>query len=116
MSNQAVFTVSGDSGHDYELSIGHSEDGMYFRCSCPAGQNGQLCKHRLRILQGDDSAMYYTDENTMLLLNNFRSLPEIKSILAKKYEIEQEQERLKKELNKLKKKMGRIFEHGVQEG
>lgn len=113
MNTQGFITVHGDSGFDYELSIGCNDDGYYFRCSCPAGQNAQLCKHRLRLLLGDESDIHHTNDDTLLLLNKLRSLSVIKTVLTQKNEIEQEQDRLKKELGKLKKKMGRILEQGV---
>lgn len=115
MNTQSTIIVSGDSGTEYTLTIGHHKKGYFFRCSCTAGQNAQLCKHRLRLLLGDEGGIHISDAEAMDLLEKLRFSPEILDILDQKQKIEREQEKLKKNLAKIKKQMGRMLEHGTCE-
>lgn len=50
-----TFTVQGSAPEPYTVIVSRKGDNLTATCTCPAGQNGTHCKHRLRILLGDES-------------------------------------------------------------
>lgn len=51
------FTVSGSSGAEYHVQFERRGDALLAYCTCQAGQNGQSCKHRIALLDGDVTAV-----------------------------------------------------------
>jgi len=49
---QLVFLVKGSSSGTYELTFIKDGASLTALCTCPAGQFGNLCKHRVAILDG----------------------------------------------------------------
>ena len=49
---QLIFLVKGSSSDAYELTFIKDGSSLTALCTCPAGQFGNLCKHRLAILDG----------------------------------------------------------------
>ena len=48
---------SQSSGEEYEIVLFKGPGKIALHCSCPAGSTGQHCKHRLALIDGDDSAV-----------------------------------------------------------
>ncbi len=46
------FLVQGSSPEPYEVVFNNDEGKLTAYCSCPAGEHGTHCKHRVRILGG----------------------------------------------------------------
>jgi uncharacterized Zn finger protein len=63
------FLVQGSSQEPYKVVFRRAEAGLSAFCNCPAGDNGQACKHRLSILNGDVKGIVSnnTQEVTTLL-------------------------------------------------
>lgn len=47
------FTIKGSAEDPYQIVFTRAGGIIVGLCSCPAGQNGMACKHRLGILTGD---------------------------------------------------------------
>lgn len=47
-----VFLVQGSAAEPYRVTFQRNENKISAYCSCPAGINGQYCKHRISILKG----------------------------------------------------------------
>ena len=47
------FLVQGSVAEPYHVKFVSDQSVLNAFCTCAAGQNGQYCKHRLRILSGD---------------------------------------------------------------
>ncbi|MBJ9620489.1 SWIM zinc finger family protein [Burkholderia multivorans] len=54
MMEKIVFTVQGAAARPYELTFESDGNRIVAFCTCPAGENGTYCKHRLSILTGTD--------------------------------------------------------------
>lgn len=52
-----VFQVKGSSPDPYEITFIKDGASLTAICTCPAGTFGNLCKHRVAILDGKDSAI-----------------------------------------------------------
>lgn len=55
--DRLTFLVQGSEPDPYRCEFERAGDRMSARCSCAAGAAGQACKHRLRLLAGDDTSM-----------------------------------------------------------
>ncbi|MDD2851601.1 MAG: SWIM zinc finger family protein [Desulfuromonadaceae bacterium] len=49
---ERVFFVQGSAQEPYKVSFQKNNNNLTAYCTCPAGENGQYCKHRLNILGG----------------------------------------------------------------
>lgn len=49
--------AKGSSGNSYIVRFYLKENEIAAFCSCPAGDNRKLCKHVMRIMNGDDSIL-----------------------------------------------------------
>ncbi len=47
------FLVQGSADEPYEVTFQKAGDNLSAFCTCAAGQNGQYCKHRFQILEGN---------------------------------------------------------------
>ena len=52
---EAVFLVQGSSAEPYKIVFQNNESVLSATCSCQAGAMGQVCKHRVSILEGSAS-------------------------------------------------------------
>ena len=58
---QLVIRVKGSSPDPYENTFIKDGDSLTAICTCPAGTYGNLCKHRVAIIDGDASAVVEED-------------------------------------------------------
>jgi uncharacterized Zn finger protein len=88
-------------------------------CDCPAGELGQLCKHKLTLLLGDASMLYATNQSkpfadvTQKVLST--SIPSlIAELQATEKETEQTIAQAKRRLTSAKQKLARLLNEGVR--
>ena len=55
--SELTFRVKGSSAEPYEITFIKDGDSLTALCSCPAGQYGNFCKHRIAILDGNGKAV-----------------------------------------------------------
>lgn len=51
------FNVQGSANKPYRVLLEREKGNLNAFCSCPAGSNGQTCKHILRILSGNPEGL-----------------------------------------------------------
>lgn len=108
-----AIVVQGDSGITYAVSFVGGRKGLAMHCSCPAGFNGQICKHRRRLLNGDVTQVIQAGEKAKELLQQIARNPLILSIMEHELTVEKQIAALKREASQLKKQLGRVLEEGV---
>jgi hypothetical protein len=54
---QLSFLVQGSSDTPYQVTFHRQGGSISAKCSCPAGLNRQLCKHRMSILSGSNQSV-----------------------------------------------------------
>lgn len=64
------FEIQGSADDPYRLRFERQGDNFTASCTCPAGENMQVCKHRLALLAGDVSALASDNEEAVPLLRN----------------------------------------------
>ena len=97
------------SSDQYTITVTKAEDSkISVTCTCAAGQNFTLCKHRINILQGDTSLLVAGQEDSY---KSARQLIESSGIMLEKSRLDvalaetgKEIAVLKKAMDKLKKK------------
>lgn len=60
---QTTFKVKGSAAEPYELTFIKDGDSLTALCTCPAGEFGNVCKHRTNILDGKTSAITSGNED-----------------------------------------------------
>ena len=57
--------VQGSGSEPYRVVIRKHGSNLSASCSCPAGSNGQSCKHRLRLLSGNSEGALGVDKDQL---------------------------------------------------
>ena len=108
IENYVEILSKSSSGNPYTVRFYIYEDAISAFCSCPAGDHRKLCKHVMRMINGDDSILY--DKNQKSILDKISSHLQrttIPSLLSELNESEillkEAQRNAKKAKNKLEK-------------
>ena len=104
-----TFFVKGSSFEPYRVVFSLDGQRMTAECSCQAGQNGQVCKHRVDILIGDFSAV--VEKNILIqekFLNRIKGTNLLDKLLLFK-EAEKQLEIQKKKVEFSKKELAKIM-------
>jgi Cft2 family RNA processing exonuclease len=101
------FKVKSSSGGTYDVTFQNKDSILVVFCSCKAGTYGNLCKHKTRLLNGDESILY-----------NQADVPALREILelirqSQYIKLLEEHDALKKEIENAKEKE-RIFRHRIE--
>lgn len=57
MNNETQFLVQGSAPEPYTVTLYLLGSNLSASCTCPAGQYGTYCKHRIAVLSGDTSSI-----------------------------------------------------------
>jgi uncharacterized Zn finger protein len=83
LSNEELtILVKGSSADPYELIFIKDGASLTAICTCPAGSFGNLCKHRVAILDGDTSAVVGDDASKVPTVVGWLSGTDVESALA----------------------------------
>ena len=68
------FLIQGSQEDPYRVDFSMNGTSLTAHCSCPAGENGMYCKHRIRILCGDDEGIVSGNkEDIKLVIENLKN-------------------------------------------
>jgi len=97
------FLVQGSAEAPYEVTFRKTGNNLSAYCTCAAGENGQYCKHRFRILEGSTEAI--VSGNTEQVPTVVAWLPgtDVAAAMAAVVAAEREFERAKKVVTSAKK-------------
>ena len=56
-----IEVASSDGAGSYTVTIEGKAGRVQMHCSCPAAENGQHCKHRIALVEGDSSRAFGGD-------------------------------------------------------
>ncbi len=104
-----IFLIQGGSDEPYEVNFNFDGQNMSASCTCQAGQNGQVCKHRLEILNGVSSKVISNNKtDTKQVADLLKGTP-IENKLTQLKEAEKELEAVKKKVDSTKKEVAKIM-------
>ena len=107
---QVRFEVQGSAAEPYHVVFTrHSETNLSARCSCPAGVNGQYCKHRFNILEGSLEGISSGNDGDVKIVQGWLPGTDVEAAMLKVGELEMQAERIKKQLAAAKKEVAKAM-------
>ena len=98
------FEVQGSASDPYGVVfVKRTETNLSAYCSCPAGENGQYCKHRFNILDGVTKGIVSNNLDDVKIVQSWLAGTDVEEALNKMRNLEAEAARIKKELSAAKK-------------
>lgn len=102
-----IFFVQGSALEPYKVTFKKNGDNLSAYCTCPAGMNGQYCKHRFRILEGSTDGIVSNNSDDVTIVKSWLSGSDVETALLEVTEIEKAFLKAKKDLSIAKKKLAR---------
>ncbi|NTV13660.1 MAG: hypothetical protein HGA96_07000 [Desulfobulbaceae bacterium] len=104
------FKVQGSATEPYDLSfIRRSSSNLSAYCSCPAGENGQICKHRRNIFSGITEGIVSNNLEDVKTVQSWLCGTDVEVALAKVRKLEDEELAIKNALRAAKKELARTM-------
>jgi uncharacterized Zn finger protein len=104
------FLVQGSAPEPYVVSF-RRRDVMNISayCTCPAGESGMSCKHRIRILRGLVEGIISKNTGDVATVAGWLAGSDVESALQTIDELEKEAERIKRALSAAKKALAQCL-------
>jgi hypothetical protein len=103
------FKVQGSAPEPYTTVFKRDGANLTAHCTCPAGEVGQYCKHRLRILSGETDGIVSGNETDVPTVQLWLMGTDVETALNDFVQAERRFDDAKKELDKSKKKLARAL-------
>ena len=107
--NELVFEVKGSSSKPYEVVFLKDGDSLTAICSCPAGQHGNFCKHRIGILDGKTDGIVSDNADKVPTVVEWLTGTDVEAALKAVREIETTKPVDKGALSDAKRKLARAM-------
>ena len=91
------FEVQGSASEPYIVTIERRENNLRAYCTCPAGENGQYCKHRFSLLEGNSKGVVGGDIDAISTLPRLLQGTDVADALADLRDAEKKVAAAKKE-------------------
>lgn len=105
-----LFLVQGSAPEPYNVVFRRRDpQNLSAYCTCPAGENGMYCKHRIRILQGLVDGIVSENVEEVQRVVDWVVGTDVEQALRAVCDLEQEMDRLKKTLSHAKYSLARCF-------
>ena len=106
---ELVFLVKGSSPDGYEVTFIKDGSSLTALCTCPAGQFGSYCKHRIAILDGKSDSISSGNADQALTVTEWLVGTDVEAALSELRAAEKTTECAKEDLAALKKKLARAM-------
>lgn len=104
------FDIQGSAPELYRVTfVRRSETNLSAYCTCPAGINGQYCKHRFAILAGAEDGVVSNNLSDIKTVQSWLPGTDIETALHRVRELEKEAEKVKKALSAAKHELARAM-------
>lgn len=104
--NKIEFLVQGSAQIPYAVRLVQKDcNNIAITCTCPAGEMGQVCKHRLRILGGNDEGIVSANKADITIIKIWLQATDVESAVEVVINSERLLEEAKKNLSLAKKKL-----------
>ena len=97
------FLVKGSSPEPYKVTFTKKGANISAYCTCPAGENGQYCKHRFGILAGSSANVVSANSDDIALVSSWLPGSDIETAWVEVKRLEHEAEQIKSQLYQAKK-------------
>lgn len=107
---EVLFEVQGSAAESYDvIFVKKSETELSAYCSCPAGKNGQYCKHRFSILDGLTKNIVSDNYDQVKLVQSWLLGTDVEVALIQMRGLESRAAQIKKELSASKKNVAKAM-------
>ncbi|MFH1702022.1 MAG: SWIM zinc finger family protein [Nitrospirota bacterium] len=106
---EIYFLVQGSAEEPYKVTFKKNGSNLSAYCTCPAGENGQYCKHRFRILDGCNEGIVSANKDEVMIIRSWLCGTDVEAALMEVAEKERIFEKVKKDLSIAKKKLARVM-------
>jgi len=107
---EVIFHVQGSAAEPYVVTFRDRGGGnLSAYCTCPAGQNGQYCKHRFAILAGETKGIVSGNEEDVAKVLSWLAESDVEAALQ---DLEREQaafDEAKKRVSRAKKALAKAM-------
>ncbi len=79
---QTTIKVAGSATEPYELTFIKDGDSLTALCTCPAGEFGNICKHRIDVLDGKTAAISGDYDNEVTRVREWLIGTDVESALS----------------------------------
>ncbi len=106
---ELIFSVKGSSPEPYEVTFIKDGSSLTALCTCPAGQFGSYCKHRIAILDGKSDLISSDNADQAPTVTEWLVGTDVEAALSELRAAEKTTECAKEDLAALKKKLARAM-------
>ena len=107
--NELKFKVKGSSPEPYELTFIKDGDSLTALCSCPAGEFGNFCKHRIAILDGNGKAIVSDNSDQVATVTEWLPGTDVAAALSEFRALERDKDEPRSALVAAKRKLARAM-------
>jgi hypothetical protein len=107
--NELIFSVQGSAKEPYKVTFKKNGNNLSASCTCPAGENGQYCKHRFNILGGITDSVVSGNELDIDIVASWLLGTDVELALNEIMDAEEKFEIAKLNLSLAKKKLAKAF-------
>lgn len=107
--NKSTFCVQGSAKEPYKVSFRKIDNNLSANCTCPAGVNGQYCKHRLNILGGLTEGIVSGNELDVEVATAWLTGTDVEAALNSFMSAEERFENAKRKFSLAKKQLAKAF-------
>jgi len=104
-----IFFVQGSAKEPYKVTFRKTGDNLSAYCTCPAGDNGQYCKHRFNILGGITAGIVTSTERGVEEVTSRLVGTDVEAALNNVMDAEEQFESAKLKLSVAKKQLAKAF-------
>jgi uncharacterized Zn finger protein len=109
-SDAFEFLVQGSASEPYVVSFRRRDTKtLSAYCTCPAGENGMACKHRIRILRGVIQGIVSDNSSDVATVAAWLAGSDVETALQTIDQLEKEAERVRKALGAAKKALAQCL-------
>ena len=103
------FLVQGSAPGPYHVTFKKAGSSLTAICTCPAGEVGQYCKHRLRILAGETTGIVSDNHAAVSEVRSWLPGTDVELAILELEKVEQEFEDARKRVSLSKKRLARTL-------
>lgn len=105
------FLVQGSEPAPYKVVYKWNGTDLKAHCSCRAGVNGLLCKHRLSILDGDKGSVVSENSNQVAEVASWLAGSSVGEAISEVVSLEAEKKNIEEKIKRAKKLVAKLLIH-----
>jgi uncharacterized Zn finger protein len=107
ITKEIRFLVQGSEAEPYSVVFGKTGTNLTATCTCKAGERGQHCKHRTRILLGETTGIVSDNAEDVPEIQDWLNGSDVEQAMIELRKAERDLEEAKKRVSLLKKRLSR---------